>query len=80
MDYGFLWFPWKLVSKPCSNLHFLIKGIASARKLKKTLAMKFEPAQISRKSSQANESQRKLVVKQGSTKCKLKLAMTCVLD
>ena len=45
----------------------------------KKLAMKFEPAQIVRKSTQANASHRKLVVKRGTSRHKLKLAMTCVL-
>ena len=65
---------WKI----CLSWHLLSKRIASVRKFKK-LPMKFEPAQIVRKSTQANASHRKLVVKRGTSRHKLKLAMTCVL-
>ena len=45
----------------------------------KKLAKKFEPAQIVRKSTQANAAHRKLVVKRGTSRHKLKLAMNSVL-
>jgi hypothetical protein len=74
-DYGFHGNWAKKLAWTCTSWSNVSQVLASLKKL----AMKFEPAQIIRKSSQVNASQRKLVVKRDASKCNLKLAMTCVL-
>ena len=58
-------------------LYVLFKRISSVRKFKKTCDQIWTSSN-QRKPTQANASHRKLVVKRGTSRHKLKLAMTCV--
>ena len=76
MDWG-LRFPWKLVPKNLLKLTFFVQTYRKSSQVKKKLAMKFEPAQIIRKSTQANASHRKSSQVSGQTRHKSTQVKTC---